>query len=78
MSFPSFILPQNISIAWLMRGKRLPHFAAFSKSVAAEARAANVSRVSMDDTVKVFMVGLSGALQLSFGIGETCKRVCLW
>jgi hypothetical protein len=47
----------------LMRGKRLPHLVAFSKSVAADARAANASSVDMvrnfmaevgDDGVAVF------------------------
>ena len=58
-----------------MRGKRLPHFAAFSKSVAAEARAANVSRVSMDDTVNVFMVGLSGNVVRCSCLSELVRRV---
>ena len=58
-----------------MRGKCLPHFAAFSKSVAAEARAVNVSRVSMDDTVNVFMVGLSGNVVRCSCLSELVRRV---
>jgi hypothetical protein len=62
VSFASFILPQNSSIAWFIRGKRLPHLVAFSKSVAAEVRAADARRASVVDVVNVFMAELGGGV----------------
>lgn len=51
-----FNFVQKISMAWLMRGNRLPHLTAFWKSDAADAKAMMASRAKIRIAMVVFIV----------------------